>query len=94
MVLVSQMTYEAQLSKSNSLQIAATQNVLALKAVAGLHVPLELLAQSHRDWTSTLALPPPSINIGAGSLTDSCRSLAPKVQISPDISHTESSSLS
>ena len=92
-VLVSRKTYKAKLLKCKHLHIDPMQKVLALKAVAGPHLPFLLLAQSHKDWTSTLPLLPPTSNIGAVSLPHSCQSPAPKVQMSPDSLHTEGACL-
>jgi len=92
-LLVSQRTCKAQLPKSNCLQIPPTQKMLALKAVAGPHLSLILLPQSHEDWGSALSFTRPSLNIGAGLLPEACRSPVPKVQTSPHGSHTEGASL-
>jgi len=48
----------ALLRKCERLQIARSQKGLAWKAVAQPHLPMALLAQSHRDWGCLLVLPP------------------------------------
>jgi len=93
MVLFSWRTYEAQPPKHKRLQIAPTKKVLALKAIAGPHRPLLLLAQSQKYWGSLCFFPHPRTNIGAACFMDVCRSPAPKLQMSPDSSHTEGACL-
>jgi len=50
-------TPAAQLIKCERLQIAYRQKELAWKVVAQPHLPMELLAQRHRDWGCLLVLP-------------------------------------
>jgi len=47
----------ALLRQCERLQIAHSQNGLAWKAVAQPHLPMTLLAQSHRDWGCLPVLP-------------------------------------
>ena len=54
----SQARFAAQLRKSERLQIACSQKGLAWKAVAQPHLPMALLAQTHRDWGCLPVLPP------------------------------------
>jgi len=67
------------LLKFKCLEVAPTEKVLALKALAGPHLPMALLREVHKDWGSALALPPQSSNIASGSLPDACRSPAQRV---------------
>jgi len=84
---------EALPRKCKHIQIAPTQKVLSLKALAHPHLPMALLAQAHKQWGYALALQPQTSNIASGSLPDTCCSPAPKVQTSPHRSHTEGATL-
>jgi len=53
----------ALLRSCESRQIAGSQKGLDWKAVAHPHVPMALLAQSHRHWGCLLVLPPQTSNI-------------------------------
>ena len=53
----------ALLRKSKCLQIAGCQKGLVGKAVAQPHLPMQLLAQGHRDWGCLLVLPPQISNV-------------------------------
>jgi len=53
----------ALLRKCEPLQIAGSQKDLAWKAVAQPHLPMDLLAQRHRDWNYLLVFPPQTSNL-------------------------------
>ena len=56
----------ALLRKWERLQTALSQKGLALKAVAQPHLPMALLAQSHRYWGCLLVLPHQTSNVTCG----------------------------
>ena len=49
--------------KVECLQIARSQKYLAWKAVAQPHLPMAMLAQTHRDWGCLLVLSPQTSNV-------------------------------
>ena len=55
--------FSALLRKRERVQICGNQKGLAWKAVAQPHLPMDLLAQRHRDWGCLLVLPPQTSNV-------------------------------
>ena len=53
----------ALLPKCERLQIALNQKEVACKSVAQPHLPMALLAQTHRDWGCLIVLPPQTSNV-------------------------------
>ena len=82
----------AQLQYCKCPEIDPTQKVLAVKALAGLHLHWILLSQAHKDWASGIALPPQSSDIQSLSLLDACRRPAPVLKISRNSSYAERAS--
>jgi len=78
------------------LQIAGSQKGLAWKPVAQPHLPMELLAQRHRNRSCLLVLPSQTSNVSwvwKIALPGSFRSPAPNTQTSADSWQPEGASL-
>jgi len=75
------------LRQCERLQMAGRQKGLSWKALAQSHLPMELLAQRHRDWGCLLVLPPQTSNVTwewLVCLPDYIHSPAPKMRMSAD----------
>jgi len=86
----------ALLRTCERLQIAGRQKGLAWKALAQTHLPMALLAQSHKHWRCLLVLPPQTSNVAwewGGCLPDSTCSPARKMRTSVDSWQPEGASL-